>query len=495
MGSIIFKTILGIIAGVVGWAVVEPFKPEYGSPQWGLFELLMTSMWGALIGGAVGFHSGLKRGSTSHAMREMWLGGLFGLIGIAIGKGLASPFAAMINMPGIGILGRALAIGCIGAGIGAGVGFSTFVTRRGIQGLIGGVIGGGIAGLVFDLVGSSLRGLTLSLQGVAPGQIGETGGPSRALTGLLLGGCIALMIGIIEALAKSAWIRLELGRNEGKEWVIDKPVMMIGRHERADIPLFGDDNVAPQHVAIHKQGDRYTLVDQGSPLGVGVNGQRVSQAVLQPNDVIQVGGLSLRFITKNVKAPARNPEAMRNMAYPIGGQGAAQYPQQGNPIQPAAMQPAPQQTQMYGAPMQPGPTGGQQTQMYTQTQMQGIPSQMAPTQAIPQQPLAQTQMYGAAPMSAGAHTLVATDGPLAGQRFTIAGAIELGRESAQVPMSFDGNASRRHARVEVSGPSINVSDLGSTNGTFLNGQRITNAIAKNGDILKVGATNFRIESQ
>ena len=38
MGSIIFKTIVGIIAGVAVWAKVEPFKPSYGTPQWGIFK-------------------------------------------------------------------------------------------------------------------------------------------------------------------------------------------------------------------------------------------------------------------------------------------------------------------------------------------------------------------------------------------------------------------------------------------------------------------------
>jgi hypothetical protein len=99
------------------------------------------------------------------------------------------------------------------------------------------------------------------------------------------------------------------------------------------------------------------------------------------------------------------------------------------------------------------------------------------------------------PAMAGGFVLVAMDGPIMGQRFPMTMPLELGRESAQVPMAFDGSSSRRHARVEVSGPLVNVSDLGSTNGTFLNGQRITNATAKNGDILKVGAISFRIESQ
>ena len=451
MGSIIFKTIVGIIAGVAVWAVVEPFKPGFATPQWGMFELVLMWGWAIALGASVGFMNGLQRGSRAHALREMGFGVLFAVIGVSVGRGLSTPFAALINSP-LTVIGRTGALALIGMGMGAGIGYCTLVVRRGIQGAIGGLIGGGIAGFVFDIVGSMLQGITLPMQGAVNGAVGEVGAPSRAITAALMCGAIALMIGIVEALSKSAWLRLELGRNEGKEWVIDKQMMTLGRHERADIPLFGDANVAPNHAVIQKQGGQYIVVDQGSPVGIGVNGQRVSQHTLQPNDVIQLGSVNLRFITKNVKAPARGPEPGRAQAFPIGGRGPAQ----------------PMQPQM-GQPMQPQMPIGQPV--------------FDPTVAIqPQTP------HSPLP------SLLALDGPLTGQRFPLAQPLELGRESQQVPLAFDSSASRRHTRIEPQGTQVSVSDLGSTNGTFINGQRVTNGIAKTGDIIKVGATSFRIES-
>ncbi|MCX6343145.1 MAG: FHA domain-containing protein [Fimbriimonadales bacterium] len=82
---------------------------------------------------------------------------------------------------------------------------------------------------------------------------------------------------------------------------------------------------------------------------------------------------------------------------------------------------------------------------------------------------------------------------MAGQRFSLP--VELGRESVQIPMGFDSMASRRHARIEPSGMMAQVVDLGSTNGTFINGVRVQQQIAKIGDEIKVGSTTFRIESQ
>jgi pSer/pThr/pTyr-binding forkhead associated (FHA) protein len=315
---------------------------------------------------------------------------------------------------------------------------------------------------------------------------------SRALTSIIMCGAIALMIGIIEALSRSAWLRLELGRNEGKEWVLDKPTMLIGRLERADVPLFGDQNVAQQHAVIQKQNGRYFLMDQGSPIGTGLNGQRVQQMQLNPGDVIQIGGFNLRFLMRNVKAPNRGPEPNRGGAYPMSGGMPTPMPgiNPAQPMNPTQMMPGPMQ------PMHPTQMGGMQP---TQ-QVPYMP--MNPTVAVQSQPnLQPTVAVAAQPgfqqtvaVQAGGFTLVAMDGPLMGQRYPLGMPIELGRECQQVPMGFDTSASRKHARIEPAGMFVNVSDLGSTNGTFVNGQRVTNATAKNGDIVKVGATSFRIEA-
>jgi hypothetical protein len=54
----------------------------------------------------------------------------------------------------------------------------------------------------------------------------------------------------------------------------------------------------------------------------------------------------------------------------------------------------------------------------------------------------------------------------------------------------DGNASRRHAEVVQEGATYVVVDLGSTNGTELNGRRITREKLTDGDRITIGATNL-----
>lgn len=465
MGSILFKAIFGMIAGAIGWMIVEPFKPNFTDQvAWGLFESALMLSWAAWIGVAIGAHSGYTRGSKSHMFREALLGSIFGAIGMMVGRGLSGVVAAFnpnwMNQGLLTIVFRTMIFTIMGAGLGFGIGINTFVMKRGLQGLVGGAIGGAIAGGLFDIVGGIFGSIQLLSQGISAGKVGEVGGMSRALSGVLMGGAIALMIGIVEALSKSAWLRLELGRNEGKEWVLDKPVMFLGRHERADVPLFGDPNVTPQHARIEKQGMNYFVFDMGSPIGIGVNGQRISQQMLQAGDVIQIGGNNLVFQIRGVAAPYRGPEPGRA---PMQG-GNAMYHGQ---VVPQA---------------QPAPTG-----------ITGLPSQQAmqPTVQVPIQPMP-SQMQPTMVQTALTYSLVAIDGPLVGQRFYLPA--DLGRESSQVPMSYDSAASRKHARLEASGNFVNVTDLGSTNGTFLNGQRIQQGTAKIGDLIKVGSTTFRIES-
>jgi len=70
--------------------------------------------------------------------------------------------------------------------------------------------------------------------------------------------------------------------------------------------------------------------------------------------------------------------------------------------------------------------------------------------------------------------------------------ITIGRaDDADVPLD-DVSASRRHARITREGKDFVVTDLGSTNGTYLNDSRIScPTVLRNGDRIRVGATIFK----
>src|SRR5439155_18667101 len=80
-------------------------------------------------------------------------------------------------------------------------------------------------------------------------------------------------------------------------------------------------------------------------------------------------------------------------------------------------------------------------------------------------------------------------GPDKGRRFELPDAPALvGRDSRQLPLT-DNTVSRRHAELMPMDDSWVLRDLGSSNGTYINGQRVTNRyILKLGDQIRVGRT-------
>jgi hypothetical protein len=83
-----------------------------------------------------------------------------------------------------------------------------------------------------------------------------------------------------------------------------------------------------------------------------------------------------------------------------------------------------------------------------------------------------------------------------GERVALrAGSTVIGRMSECDVTVNDTNVSRRHAEVRTSGTSHVVVDLGSTNGTLVNGQRlVSERLIADGDIISVGSTHLRFEA-
>ncbi len=74
------------------------------------------------------------------------------------------------------------------------------------------------------------------------------------------------------------------------------------------------------------------------------------------------------------------------------------------------------------------------------------------------------------------------------------GVTEVGREVAGLAIPDEPTVSRRHAQIERSGPRVVVRDLGSTNGTTVNGVKITGeAELRPGDTVQFGAARYRFE--
>ena len=86
-------------------------------------------------------------------------------------------------------------------------------------------------------------------------------------------------------------------------------------------------------------------------------------------------------------------------------------------------------------------------------------------------------------------TLLVLQGPDKGRRFELPDAPTIvGRDSKQLPLS-DNTASRRHCEISPNGDDWLLKDLGSANGTYVNGQRVERVVTlKIGDQVRVGRT-------
>jgi pSer/pThr/pTyr-binding forkhead associated (FHA) protein len=93
--------------------------------------------------------------------------------------------------------------------------------------------------------------------------------------------------------------------------------------------------------------------------------------------------------------------------------------------------------------------------------------------------------------------VVKSDALPVGEAFpVVAGPIAVGRGGQNdVPLDGDEFASADHARFEARRDGLWVEDVGSTNGTFVNGARVTTPrrLGK-GDIVRVGQTDFRVDT-
>ena len=78
------------------------------------------------------------------------------------------------------------------------------------------------------------------------------------------------------------------------------------------------------------------------------------------------------------------------------------------------------------------------------------------------------------------------------ERIEVTGELVLGREG-DVPVD-DEEVSRRHARVRPAGDAVEIEDLGSSNGTWVNGARISVPTRiGTGDDVRIGRTALRVE--
>jgi hypothetical protein len=82
-----------------------------------------------------------------------------------------------------------------------------------------------------------------------------------------------------------------------------------------------------------------------------------------------------------------------------------------------------------------------------------------------------------------------------GRTIEVAAPTVVGRDATSgIRLEHDEFASSRHARIEPRRDGALVDDLGSTNGTFVNGTKLERAqLAKAGDVIRIGETELQVQ--
>lgn len=194
-------------------------------------------------------------------------------------SGALGAFGFIVQM-----VGRSLAWGLAGMAMGLGQGAALRSGRLLIYGLIGGIVGGLFGGMLFDPIDLILLG---------PDK--PSAFLSRMIGFVVIGACVGGMIGLVELLARDAWLRMTQGPLTGKEFLIFKDFMSIGSSPKSDLYLFNDSQVAKQHAVIRAMGDECEIEAKDSTAPVLLNNRPVQRARLRHGDNVMIGRTSFVF--------------------------------------------------------------------------------------------------------------------------------------------------------------------------------------------------------
>ncbi|WP_439144992.1 FHA domain-containing protein [Streptomyces barkulensis] len=255
----------------------------------------------------------------------------------------------------------------------------------------------------------------------------------------------------------------------GRTWTLDpsRPYT-LGRDPQGDL-VVDDARVSWRHATLRWGGEGWLLEDHGSTNGTYTQGRRVQQLEVGAGSVVHLGnatdGPRLAFSGRTAAAPAAAPAQAvpvpQPAARPQGGPGRGHQPQA----------PAPQQT--------------------PQHVQQPVPQQYAP-----QPPRGAVPPHGGAPQQAGVPVHGDHRNPTTFHQLSLGRVMRIGRALENELVVSDLQVSRHHAEFRSApGGRFEIRDLGSHNGTYVNGQPLPKsgtAVLGPDDIVGVGHSTFRV---
>jgi pSer/pThr/pTyr-binding forkhead associated (FHA) protein len=435
----------GGAGGILGWALGEA-SGWASAPGDNLY--LGVFLYFMVVSAAIGAVLGALPGMLNRSRDQIVRGAIIGAVIAGVGGGLGGlPAQWAFTTLGSGLLGRAVGWAIVGAFIGLCPGAATRDGRRALRGLAGGAVGGFVGGLLFDLIGA------FSAAG--------SGTPSRFAADIAVGMCIGLMVALVEIVLKNAWLTVLSGRREGAQFILSKETTTIGRDDRDDVLLWGDEQMAIRHARITRTRRGYVLQSVQPAAPTLVNRRPVgAEAPLEDGDEVVLGATRMIFHTHGTAAPH------------VGTSSAAAGGALAGRITPAP---------------QPGASSsdGRQTPPPTARRLLDAGYDAAPP-AVP---------------AASGFRLVPLDG---GRTYALPrrGLLAVGRGPDNDLVIDDDSVSTRHAELRWEDGAWVVYDHASTNGTlvsFTGAPAEERAIARNalrhGSIVRFGRAAYRLEQE
>jgi hypothetical protein len=259
----------------------------------------------SVVAGLAGLFIGAVDGAVCRLPRRALLCGLVGLLVGCVGGFVSSIAANLAYAPlnalamkqagdsatslstfgfMIQMIGRSLSWSLGGMAMGLGQGIALRSKRLLIYGLLGGVVGGLLGGLLFDPIDLILLGSDK-----------PSAHWSRLIGFVVIGLSVGAMIGLVELLARDAWLRMTQGPLTGKEFLLFKDIMNIGSSPRSDIYLFNDQAVAEHHAIIRAVGDECEIEARNRTYPVLLNNRPLERARLRHGDNVTIGRTSFVF--------------------------------------------------------------------------------------------------------------------------------------------------------------------------------------------------------
>ncbi len=282
---------------LVAVAEQDPPKQKASEAAFSLRQLeershLVSQFFFALIAACIGLLIGAVDGVVTRQWRRALLCGAVGLVVGFLGGLMSGWVAGIVYMPisrwaevhhGTSSFmaqmgGRGLAWCLAGVAMGLAQGLALRSGRLLLYGFIGGLVGGLTGGLLFD-----------PIDALIPSADKTSAWASRLVGIVVIGASVGAIIGIVELIARDAWLRMVEGPLAGKEFLLFRDTMNVGSSPRSDLYLFNDKEVAERHAVIRTIGEECEIESTSDVRATCVNGRPVKRARLRHGDQVSMG--------------------------------------------------------------------------------------------------------------------------------------------------------------------------------------------------------------